>query len=110
MTKNRQVWISLNTANIAAPAVVTCTAAAQDHDNGTGTAAIEVAQNDPIQHTNDIVTDPAMTYHTSHTAAHQVTAYRSSNIIHTKEDHAAQDHTSSRDSENHTLIGIRRSI
>ena len=95
---------NLGTAGIAALAIVTCTEAASDH-NRIGTAAIEAAQDNPIQHTEDIVTDPAITYHTSHTtnhphtAAHQVTAHRTAvdhihahptgcpNIIQTKEDH-----------------------
>ena len=62
---------------------MTCTEAAPDHNNRTGTAAIEAAQdNNPIWHTEDTVTDPAMTHHTGHTAnhphitAHQVTTHR----------------------------------
>ena len=97
---------SLDTADTAAPAVVTCTEAAPDHNNGTDTASIEVAQDHPTQHTEDTVADPTMTHHTGHTVnhphtkAHQVTALRNAvdhiqidptdhpNVIHTKEDHA----------------------
>ena len=118
---------SLDTADITAPAVVTCTEATPDHNNGMGTATTEAAQDDPIQHTKDTVTDPAMTHHTGHTtnhphtAAHQVTALRTTvdhihvhptnhpNMIHTKEDHAVGDHTPIRKPENHTLKGIGRS-
>ena len=103
---------------------MTYTEAAPDHENGTGTAA----QNDPIQHTKDTVADPTKTHHTghtinhAHTTAHQVTALRTTvdhihtqpidrqNIIHTKEDQAVQDDTPNRDLENHTLVGIGRSI
>ena len=72
----------LDTADIAAPAIMTCTEAASDHYNGTGTAAIEAAQDDPIQYIRDIVTGHAMIRHTSHksnpphTAAHQATTLR----------------------------------
>ena len=43
---------SLDTASIVAP-VMTCTEAAPDHHNGTGT---EAAQDSPIQHTEDTAT------------------------------------------------------
>ena len=107
---------------------MTYTEAVPNHDNGTDTAAIEAAQNDPIQCTEDKVMDAAMTHHTSHTAnhphtaAHQNTALRTAvdhihthptdhqNIIHTKKDHTVGDHTPIRNPENHTLVGIGRSI
>ena len=44
-----------------------------------GTAAIEAAQGDPIQHTKATATECAMKHHTAdypHTAAHQVTTPR----------------------------------
>ena len=59
-----------------------CTEAAPDQNNGTGTAVIEAAQDNPIQHTEDTVADPTMTHHTGHkanhphTASHQVTTLR----------------------------------
>ena len=37
---------------------MTYTEAAPDHNNETGTAAIEAAQDDCIQHTEDTVADP----------------------------------------------------
>ena len=40
--------LSLGTAGIAAPAIMTCTEVVPDHNNGTGTATIEAAQDDPI--------------------------------------------------------------
>ena len=42
--------------------------------NGTGTTTIKAAQDDPIQHTEDTVTDPTMTHHTGHTINHPHTA------------------------------------
>ena len=39
---------SVGTANIVAPAIVTCTEAAPNHNNGTGTATIEATQDDPF--------------------------------------------------------------
>ena len=81
---------SLGTAGITAPVIVTCTEAASDHNNGMDTATIEAAQDDPIQHTKDTVTDPTVTHHTGHTAnhpqtaAHEVTTLRTAvNHIHT---------------------------
>ena len=97
---------SLDIADITATAIMTCTEAALDHDKGMGTATIEAAQDNPIQHTNDTVTDLAMTHHTGHTANHphttanQATTLRTTvhhidihptdhqNIIHTKGNHA----------------------
>ena len=79
---------------------MTCIEATPDHTNGTGTAAREADQEDPIQHTEDTVIDPTMTHHTGHTTAHQVTTVRTAvdhihahpkdhqNITHTKESHA----------------------
>ena len=104
-----------STANIITPAIVTCTKATPDHNNRTGTATIEAAQDDPIQHTEDTVRGPAMTHHTGHTAnpphttAHQATALRITvdhtydhltdhqSIVHTKKDHTVQDHTPARE-------------
>ena len=40
-----------------------CTEATPDHNNGTGTSAIETAQDDPIQHTEDTVTGPTIKGH-----------------------------------------------
>ena len=118
---------SLDIADTIAPAIMTPTEATQDHNNGMGTAAIKVAQDNPTQHTNDMVTDPIKTHHTSHTtncphtAAHQDTTLRTAvdhththpvdcqNIIHTKEDPAVYDCTPNREPENHTLVGIGRS-
>ena len=90
---------------------MTYTEATPDHDNGMGTAAIEAAQDDPIQHTEITAADPTMTHQTSHTtnhphtAAHQVTTLRTTvnhshahptdhqNVTHIKEGHAVQDDT-----------------
>ena len=84
---------------------MTCIEATSDHNEGMGKATIEAAQDDPIQHTKDTVTDPIMTHHTGHTAnhphttTHQDTSLRTAvdhihihpidhqNITHTKEDH-----------------------
>ena len=95
---------SVNTADIAAPAIMTCTEAVPNCNNGTGTAAVEAAQDDPIQQTEDTVVYPTMIHHTSntaihpHTTPHQVTPLRTTvdhihahptdcqSIIHTKED------------------------
>ena len=73
---------SLDIANTAAPAIMTCTEAPPDHNNGTCSATIEAAQDDPIQHTDDTVTDPTMTHPTGHitnpphTTVHQATTLR----------------------------------
>ena len=76
-----------------------------------GTAAIEAAQGNPIQHTEATVAEPAvkhLTGHTTdhpHTAAHQVTTLRTAVdhvhvhpigyqiIIPTTEDHTVPEHT-----------------
>ena len=61
---------------------MTCIEVAPDHNNGTGSATIEAAQDNSIQHTKDTVAGPAMTLHTSHTtnptqtAAHQATTLK----------------------------------
>ena len=57
----------LDTADIAAPVVMTCTEAVPDHRTETDTAAIEVAQDSSTPYTGDIVTDPAVTHPTGHT-------------------------------------------
>ena len=53
---------SLDTANTVALPIMTCIEAAPDHNKGIGTAAIEAAQDNPIQHTGDTVTGHAMTH------------------------------------------------
>ena len=86
---------------------MTCIEATLDHNKGMGTATIEAAQGNPIQHTKATVAEPAMTHHTSHiadhphTTANQVTTLRTTvdhihinsiyhqNITDTKEDHSA---------------------
>ena len=55
---------SLDIADTAAPAIVTCTEAAPDHNNGAGSATIEAAQDKPIQHIKDTVAGPIITNHT----------------------------------------------
>ena len=73
---------SLDIADTTAPAIMTCTEAAPYHNNGTGSAAIEAAQDDPIQHTEDTVAGPTITHHIGHTAnpphtaAHQASTLR----------------------------------
>ena len=107
---------------------MTHTEATPDHNNGMGIATIEAVQDNPIQHTEATVTEPAVIHHTSHTTdhphttAHQVTTLRTAvghshvyptnyqNIIHTTEDHAVQDHNPNRGPKKHTLIGTGRSI
>ena len=102
---------SLDTADTAAPAIVTCTEAAPDHNNMTASATIEAAQDDPVQHTEHTVAGPAMTHHTGHTAnpphtaTHQATALRTAanhihahptdhqSKIHIKEDNVVWDYT-----------------
>ena len=46
---------------------MTCTEPAPNHNKGTGTATIEAAQDDPIQHTEDTAAGPTVTHHTGHT-------------------------------------------
>ena len=117
----------LDIVDIAALAIMTCTEVAPDCNKGMGTATIEAGQGIPIQYTEATVTEPTLTYHTSHTAdhphiaAHQVTPLRTAvdhvhthptdhqNIIHTTEDHAVQDHTTTREPKNHTLVEKGRS-
>ena len=71
---------SLDTADTTAPAIVPCTEASPDHNNRKGSATIEAAQDNPIQHTEDTVAGPTVTLHTGHTAnpphttAHEATA------------------------------------
>ena len=111
---------SLDTADTTAPAIMTCTEAAPDHNNGTGSATIEATQDNSIQYTKDIVTGSTMTHHTDQTANHphttacQATTLRITadhihaypmnhqSIISTKEDHAIQDYTPIREPRNHT--------
>ena len=58
---------SLDTANIAAPAIMTCTETAPDHNNGTGTAPIETTQDNSIQLIEDTVKRSCCdTQHRSH--------------------------------------------
>ena len=119
---------SIGKADIAAPAVVTCTEATPDHNKATGTATIEAAQGNPIQHTKATAAEPTMIHHTghitdhSHTAAPQVTNLRTTidqihtnhkdhqNISHTSDNHTVKDLTPTRGPKDHTLIGIGRSI
>ena len=111
---------SLDTANIIVPAIMTHTEAVPNHNNGTGTATIEAAQENTIQHTKDTATGPAMTHHTGHianplhTAAHQVTALRIAvdhihdnptdcqSIVYTKKDHAVWDYTPTKETKSPT--------
>ena len=104
---------SLDTANILAPAIMTCTEDAPNCNNGT-------AQDDPIQHSEDTATGPTMTHNTGHTAnplhttVHQVTALRivvdyihdhpttCRSIVHTKKDHTFQDDTPTRETKSPT--------
>ena len=73
---------SVDTENFIAPAIMICTEATPNHNNGTGTATIEAAQDDPTQYTEDTAKGPTATHHTCHTAipqhtlAHQATALR----------------------------------
>ena len=73
---------SLAIVDITVPAILTCTEATPDDNKGMGKAAIEAVQGNPIQHTEATVVEPVMTHHTGHTtdhphtAAHQVTALR----------------------------------
>ena len=61
---------------------MTCTEATLDCNKGMGTAVIEAAQGDPMQHSKATVTEPIMMHHTSHitdyphTTAHLVNALR----------------------------------
>ena len=54
---------------------MTCTKATPDCNGRTDTAITEAAQDDPIQHTEDAVTDPIMTHHISHTTNHPNSTY-----------------------------------
>ena len=65
---------SLDIVDTAAPTVVICTEAALDHNNGTGSAAIETAQDDPVKHIEDTITGPIVTHHTGQTANPPYTA------------------------------------
>ena len=78
---------SLDIVDTTAPAIVTCTDTAPDHNKGMGIAAIEAAQGDPIQHTEAIVTGPTMTLHTSHTADHPHTTDHQVTTCRTTVDH-----------------------
>ena len=76
---------SLDIADITAPAAVTCTEAASNHNKRMDTATIKTAQGDPIQHKETTVTEPTMTHHTGHTADHPVTTLRTTvDHIHTQ--------------------------
>ena len=90
---------------------MTCTEATPNHKNRTGTATIDAAQDDPIQHTDDTAAGPTITHYTGHTAnpphatACQATTPRIAvdhthehptnhqSIVHTKTDNAVQDYT-----------------
>ena len=56
---------SLGIADITAPGIMTCTEATLDHNKGMGTATIEAAQGNPIQHTK------ASVHRTHHDMPHQ---------------------------------------
>ena len=56
--EGRDIDHILDTANIITSAIVTCTEATPDDNNGTGTATKEAAQDNPSQHTVDTVTGP----------------------------------------------------
>ena len=58
---------SLDIADIAASAIMTCTEVTPDCSNETDTAAIEAAQDDPLHHTRGTATGPTMIHHTGHT-------------------------------------------
>ena len=49
---------SLDTADVVVPAVMTGAETTPIHNTGMGTATIETAQEDPIQHTEDTATNP----------------------------------------------------
>ena len=66
---------------------MTCTEAVPDCNKGTGTAAIDEAQDDPLQHTEATVTKPAMTHHTGHTADHPHTTAHQAITLRTAVDH-----------------------
>ena len=122
--KTEKEWTSpdhsLDTADIIAPVITTCTEAASNHNNGTGTSTIEAAQDDPIQQTRDTAASPTMTHHTSytanppHTTAHQATTLRITvdhthdqptnhqSIVHTIKDHTVQNHIPTRETESPT--------
>ena len=107
---------SLDTVNIIAPDVVTCTEDTPDH-NRTGTTTIEAAKMIPFSTAKDAATGPAITHYTSHTtnpphtATHQATTLRITvdcthdhltncqSIVHTKKDHTVWDHTPARESK-----------
>ena len=54
-TEKEETGSDQSLANIMAPAIMSCPEAAPDHNNGTGTATMEAAQDDPIQYTKDTV-------------------------------------------------------
>ena len=66
---------------------MTYTETAPDHNNGTGTAIIEAAQDDPIPLTADTGTDPIMTHHTGHSANHPHTTAPQVTTLRTTVDH-----------------------
>ena len=74
-------------AEIVAQAIITCTEAVPYHNNWMDTAAIEAAQDDPIQHTEDTVADLTMTHHTGHTTNHPHTAAHQDTTFRTAVDH-----------------------
>ena len=78
---------SLDTEDTTAPAVITCTEATPEHNNGSGTAAIEVTQDYCNQHMKDTVADPTVTHHTSHTANPPHTAAHWATVLRTTVDH-----------------------
>ena len=117
---------SLDTADITDLVIMTCTEATLDN-NRTDTATIEVAQNNPIQHTRDPLPGHTVIHHTSHitssphTQAHQATALRIAvdlihdlptnhqNIVHTIKDNTVGDHTPTKETKRFSIGGVRRS-
>ena len=81
----------LDTADIEAPAVMTCTEATHDHSTRTDTTAIEVAGNDLTPHTRETAADPAVTHHSSHTA--HITVIQTATLETTAEHIAASQAT-----------------
>ena len=83
---------SLGIEDIAAPAIMSCTEAAEDHNKGMGTDAIEAAQGDPIQYNEATATEHAMTHCTNHIADHPHTAACQVTILRTTVDHIHAHH------------------
>ena len=78
---------SLGIADITALAVMTCTEATPNHNKGMGTATIEAAQGNPIQHTEATIAEPTVTCLTGHTPDHWYTTAHQVTILRTTVDH-----------------------